>query len=135
MVLADVIRGTSGLVDPFANTKLKSVWDFNSMSDIVGEKDGNYNSYKIYRSRNESLADAFTSNSKSGAASATFAKRDGNADGTGMDAFTVSLLKPVDASGKASVNTYDAPCPRARRPVTRTPLARHQGRRAPECGR
>ena len=111
MVLADVIRGTSGLVDPFANTKLKSVWDFNSMSDIVGEKDGNYNSYKIYRSRNESLADAFTSNSKNGAASATFAKRDGNADGTGMDAFTVSLLKPVDASGKASVNTYDGTVP------------------------
>lgn len=111
MVLADVIRGTSGLVDPFANTKLKSVWDFNSMSDIVGEKDGNYNSYKIYRSRNESLADAFTSNSKNGAASATFAKRDANADGTGMDAFTVSLLKPVDASGKASVNTYDGTVP------------------------
>lgn len=111
MVLADVIRGTSGRVDPFANTKLKSVWDFNSMSDIVGEKDGNYNSYKIYRPKNESLAYAFTSNSNNGAARATFAKRDGNADGTGMDAFTVSLLKPVDASGKASVNTYDGTVP------------------------
>lgn len=111
MVLADVIRGTSGLVDPFSNTKLKSVWDFNSMSDIVGEKDGNNNSYKIYRPKNESLADAFTSNSKNGAASATFAKRDDNADGTDMDAFTVSLFKPVDASGKVSVNTYDGTVP------------------------
>ncbi len=111
MVLADVIRGTSGRVDPFASTKLKSVWDFNSMSDIVGEKDGNYNSYKIYRSKNESLADAITSNSKNGAASAIFAKRDDNADGTGMDAFTVSLFKPVYASGKVSVNTYDGTVP------------------------
>lgn len=111
MVLADVIRGTSGRVDPFASTKLKSVWDFNSMSDIVGEKDGNYNSYKIYRSKNESLADAITSNNKNGAASAIFAKRDDNADGTGMDAFTVSLFKPVYASGKVSVNTYDGTVP------------------------
>lgn len=111
MMLADVIRGTSGLVDPFASTKLKSVWDFNSMSDIVGEKDGGYNSYKIYRSKNESLADAFTSNSKNGAAGATFAKRVDNADGTGMDAFTVSLFKPVGASGKVSVNTYDGAVP------------------------
>lgn len=111
MVLADVIRGTSGLVDPFSYTKLKSVWDFNSMSDIVGEKDGNNNSYKIYRSKNESLADAFTSNSKNGAATATFAEREDNADGTDMDAFTVSLFKPVDASGKVSVNTYDGIVP------------------------
>lgn len=36
MVYADTIRGTSGLVDPFSNTKLKSVWDFNTMSDILG---------------------------------------------------------------------------------------------------
>lgn len=111
MVLADTIRGTSDLVDPFAYTKLKSVWYFNSMSDIVGEKDGNYNSYKIYRSKNESLTDAFTSNSKNGAASANFAMRDENADGTGMDAFTVSLFKPVGASGKSSVNTYDGTVP------------------------
>lgn len=110
MVLADVIRGTSGQVDPFTNTKLKSGWDFNSMSDIVGEKDGGYNSYKIYRSKNESLAHAYTSNSMNGAA-AIFATRDDNADGTDMDAFTVSLFKPVGASGKVSVNTYDGTVP------------------------
>ena len=54
MVYADTIRGTSGLVDPFSNTKLKSVWDFNTMSDILGPvDDGNggkaYNTYRIYR--------------------------------------------------------------------------------------
>jgi hypothetical protein len=39
MVYADTIRGASGLVDPFSNTKLKSVWDFNTMSDILGPVD------------------------------------------------------------------------------------------------
>ncbi|MFR3450869.1 MAG: hypothetical protein ACLTSX_03725 [Collinsella sp.] len=29
MYYADVVRGTAEKVDPFANTKLKSVWDFN----------------------------------------------------------------------------------------------------------
>ncbi len=54
MVYADTIRGASGLVDPFSNTKLKSVWDFNTMSDILGPVDAGkggkaYNTYRIYR--------------------------------------------------------------------------------------
>ena len=60
MVYADTIRGASGLVDPFSNTKLKSVWDFNTMSDILGPvDDGNgdkaYNTYRIYRKRPRTL--------------------------------------------------------------------------------
>ena len=53
MVYADTIRGTSGLVDPFSNTKLKSVWDFNTMSDIPSDRSMTataaraYNTYRI----------------------------------------------------------------------------------------
>ena len=66
MVYADTIRGTSGLVDPFSNTKLKSVWDFNTMSDILGPvDDGNggkaYNTYRIYRKAAANASEARTS--------------------------------------------------------------------------
>lgn len=66
MVYADTIRGTSGLVDPFSNTKLKSVWDFNTMSDILGPvDDGNggkaYNTYRIYRKAAANAGEARTS--------------------------------------------------------------------------
>ena len=66
MVYADTIRGASGLVDPFSNTKLKSVWDFNTMSDILGPvDDGNgdkaYNTYRIYRKAAANASEARTS--------------------------------------------------------------------------
>ena len=66
MVYADTIRGASGLVDPFSNTKLKSVWDFNTMSDILGPvDDGNggkaYNTYRIYRKAAANAGEARTS--------------------------------------------------------------------------
>ena len=66
MVYADTIRGASGLVDPFSNTKLKSVWDFNTMSDILGPVDDGhggkaYNTYRIYRKAAANASEARTS--------------------------------------------------------------------------
>ena len=111
MIYADVVRGTSRLVDPFANTTLKSAWDFNSLSDIMGpDGDGAYNTYRIYRSSAPDLASAVTANSSLGTGSSyAFASREGDA-ATGFDRFTVSLFKPVDAQG-VSVNTYDGTVP------------------------
>ena len=111
MTYADTIRGTSGLVDPFAYTTLKSVWDFNAMADILGEKDGAYNTYRIYREANATLATAMSSNSSKGTGTSyAFASREADAQ-TGLDAFTVSLFEPVDASGAVSLNAYDGTVP------------------------
>ena len=102
MVLADVVRGTSGLVDPFSYTVLKSVWSFNSMSDILGpvkvtNTDGTtetrYNTYRVYRAANAKLTEATTK------AGTHIADRAADADGTALDAYTVELFNPV--------NTYD----------------------------
>lgn len=61
MYYADVVRGTAKKVDPFANTELKSVWDFNSMEDIVGpDKDTHYNTYRVYREHVDDVTAAVT---------------------------------------------------------------------------
>lgn len=61
MYYADVVRGTAEKVDPFANTKLKSAWDFNSMEDIVGPDDANnYNVYRVYRKHMDGATAAVT---------------------------------------------------------------------------
>lgn len=61
MYYADVVRGTAKKVDPFANTKLKSAWDFNNMEDIVGpDKDGHYNTYRVYREHVDGATNAMT---------------------------------------------------------------------------
>lgn len=112
MTYADTIRGTSGLVDPFAFTSLKSVWNFNDMADIMGvSSSGAYNTYRIYRSKDESLTNAVSSNSSKGTGTSyTFASRSAD-DESGLDAFTVSLFKSIDASGKVLLNTYDGTVP------------------------
>lgn len=67
MYYADVVRGTAEKVDPFANIKLKSVWDFNNMEDIVGADDaGNYNVYRIYRPHIDGATNAVVRNGVGG---------------------------------------------------------------------
>ena len=104
MVYADTIRGTSGLVDPFSNTKLKSVWDFNTMSDILGPVDeGNggkaYNTYRIYRKAAANAGEARTS-AQDG--NKIFSQKNTADDAlhTGLDRWEVKLFDVV--------NTYDS---------------------------
>ena len=104
MVYADTIRGTSGLVDPFSNTKLKSVWDFNTMSDILGPvDDGNggkaYNTYRIYRKAAANAGEARTS-AQDG--NKIFSRKNTADDAlhTGLDRWEVKLFDVV--------NTYDS---------------------------
>lgn len=104
MVYADTIRGTSGLVDPFSNTKLKSVWDFNTMSDILGPvDDGNggkaYNTYRIYRKAAANAGEARTS-AQDG--NKIFSRKNTADDvlDTGLDRWEVKLFDVV--------NTYDS---------------------------
>ena len=104
MVYADTIRGASGLVDPFSNTKLKSVWDFNTMSDILGPvDDGNgdkaYNTYRIYRKAAANASEARTS-AQDG--NKIFSQKNTADDvlNTGLDRWEVKLFDVV--------NTYDS---------------------------
>lgn len=104
MVYADTIRGASGLVDPFSNTKLKSVWDFNTMSDILGPvDDGNgdkaYNTYRIYRKAAANASEARTS---AQGGNKIFSQKNTADDAlnTGLDRWEVKLFDVV--------NTYDS---------------------------
>ena len=104
MVYADTIRGTSGLVDPFSNTKLKSVWDFNTMSDILGPvDDGNggkaYNTYRIYR---KAVANAGEARTSAQDGNKIFSQKNTADDAlnTGLDRWEVKLFDVV--------NTYDS---------------------------
>ena len=104
MVYADTIRGTSGLVDPFSNTKLKSVWDFNTMSDILGPvDDGNgdkaYNTYRIYRKAAANAGEARTS-AQDGNKIFSQKNTADDALNTGLDRWEVKLFDVV--------NTYDS---------------------------
>ena len=104
MVYADTIRGTSGLVDPFSNTKLKSVWDFNTMSDILGPvDDGNgdkaYNTYRIYRKAAANASEARTS-AQDGNKIFSQKNTADDALNTGLDRWEVKLFDVV--------NTYDS---------------------------
>lgn len=104
MVYADTIRGASGLVDPFSNTKLKSVWDFNTMSDILGPvDDGNgdkaYNTYRIYRKAAANASEASTS-AQDGNKIFSQKNTADDALNTGLDCWEVKLFDVV--------NTYDS---------------------------
>lgn len=104
MVYADTIRGTSGLVDPFSNTKLKSVWDFNTMSDILGPvDDGNggkaHNTYRIYRKAAANAGEARTS-AQDGNKIFSQKNTADDALNTGLDRWEVKLFDVV--------NTYDS---------------------------
>ena len=104
MVYADTIRGASGLVDPFSNTKLKSVWDFNTMSDILGPvDDGNgdkaCNTYRIYRKAAANASEARTS-AQDGNKIFSQKNTADDALNTGLDRWEVKLFDVV--------NTYDS---------------------------
>ena len=104
MVYADTIRGASGLVDPFSNTKLKSVWDFNTMSDILGPVDDGhggkaYNTYRIYRKAAANASEARTS-AQDGNKIFSQKNTAGDALNTGLDRWEVKLFDVV--------NTYDS---------------------------
>lgn len=111
MYYADVVRGTAKKVDPFANTQLKSVWDFNSMEDIVGPDDANnYNVYRVYRSHVDGSTAAVT---KSGAliTGGTLDTGEGTAN-TGLDRYDVEFFDTVncfdqDIAGSGAAGDVD----------------------------
>lgn len=95
MYYADVVRGTAEKVDPFANTELKSVWDFNSMKDIVGpDKDTHYNTYRVYREHVDGTTSAVTVGNASIASGVTDAGP-GTAN-TGLDRYDVEFFHQVN---------------------------------------
>lgn len=95
MYYADVVRGTAQKVDPFANTELDSVWDFNSMKDIVGpDKDAHYNTYRVYREHADGTTSAVTVGNASIASGVTDAGP-GTAN-TGLDRYDVEFFHQVN---------------------------------------
>ena len=60
MYLADTIRGTSNQIGPFSGTtSLNSSYDFNTKKNIEGKD----NTYRIYRTRSDSLIDIIKNSS------------------------------------------------------------------------
>lgn len=99
MYYADVVRGTAEKVDPFANTKLKSVWNFNNMEDIVGPDDANnYNVYRIYRPHVEGDTNAVVHNGVGGSSTLAPAVVDTGAGtfDTGLDRYDVNFFELVN---------------------------------------
>lgn len=95
MYYADVVRGTARKVDPFANTQLKSVWDFNSMEDIVGPDDANnYNVYRVYRKHMDGVTAAVTKGNAL-ITGGTLDMGDGTAN-TGLDRYDVQFFHTVN---------------------------------------
>lgn len=99
MYYADVVRGTAEKVDPFANTKLKSVWNFNNMEDIVGPDDANnYNVYRIYRPHVQGATNAVVHNGVGGSSTLAAAVVDAGAGtfDTGLDRYDVNFFDLVN---------------------------------------
>lgn len=104
MYYADVVRGTAKKVDPFANTELKSVWDFNSMKDIVGpDKDVHYNTYRVYREHVDGATNAMTAGNASIASGVTDAGP-GTAN-TGLDRYDVEFFHRVNCFDQDIANS------------------------------
>ena len=104
MYYADVVRGTAEKVDPFANTKLKSVWDFNSMEDIVGPDDaGSYNVYRVYRSHVDGSTAAVTKGNAL-ITGGTLDTGEGTAN-TGLDRYDVEFFHIVNCFDQDIANS------------------------------
>lgn len=104
MYYADVVRGTAKKVDPFANTELDSVWDFNSMKDIVGpDEDVHYNTYRVYREHVDGLTNAMTAGNSliTGGVADT---GPGTAD-TGLDRYDVEFFHQVNCFDQDIANS------------------------------
>ena len=107
MTYADTIRGTSGLVDPFANTVLDSNWFFNDKNDIIGPtSDGKYNTYRIYRTADATAGSAVTSanDGRKTFASKTTDTGDGTLN-TGLDRWDVNYFDVVNAYDGATASS------------------------------
>lgn len=99
MYYADVVRGTAEKVDPFANTRLKSAWDFNSMKDILVPKEAgdyteDYNVYRVYRTHVEGDTSAVTAGNAL-IAGGTLDAGEGTAN-TGLDRYDVDFFELVN---------------------------------------
>lgn len=104
MYYADVVRGTAEKVDPFANTKLKSVWDFNNMEDIVGADDaGNYNVYRVYRKHVDGATAAVTKGNAL-ITGGTLDTGEGTAN-TGLDRYDVEFFHIVNCFDQDMANS------------------------------
>ena len=86
MYLCDVVRGTSNLIGPFSgNSKLDSVYTFNTKANVEGEK----NNYRIYRKLDKAL-DEIKKNT-------TILNMKYSKDAsTGWNIYTLGHMKPVD---------------------------------------
>lgn len=104
MYYADVVRGTAEKVDPFANTQLKSVWDFNSMEDIVGPDDANnYNVYRVYRKHVDGATAAVTKGNAL-ITGGTLDAGEGTAN-TGLDRYDVEFFHIVNCFDQDMANS------------------------------
>lgn len=104
MYYADVVRGTAKKVDPFANTELDSVWDFNSMKDIVGpDRDAHYNTYRVYREHVDVATSAVTVGNAS-IASGVPDTGEGTAN-TGLDRYDVQFFHQVNCFDQDIANS------------------------------
>lgn len=112
MYLCDVVRGTSNLIGPFSgNSKLESVYDFNTQEKVEGEK----NNYRIYRKLDKALDEIVKNTTKLNMEFSQDAS-------TGWDIYTLGHMKPVekyddlknaqitDSSGseKVDLNAYES---------------------------
>lgn len=112
MYYCDVVRGTKNLVGPFSGKSgLYTVYDFNSLKKVEGEK----NNYRIYRKLDQSLDEIKKNNSILNSSH----EKD---DASGWDIYTIGHMNPVKTfetlknavlasksdSVKADLNAYES---------------------------
>ena len=107
MTYADTIRGSSGLVDPFAVTVLNSNWNFEKKNSIIGPDDeGIYNTYRVYRTHDDVAGDAITSAADGSQTFASKTTDTGNGTlNTGLDRWDVDYFRIVNAYDSATASS------------------------------
>lgn len=126
MYYCDVVRGTKDLVGPFSGKSgLYTVYDFNSLKKVEGEK----NNYRIYRKLDQSLDEIKKNNSILNSSH----EKD---DASGWDIYTIGHMNPVKTfetlknavlasksdSVKADLNAYESPAKAVLMSDTKTTL-------------
>lgn len=126
MYYCDVVRGTKNLVGPFSGKSgLYTVYDFNSLKKVEGEK----NNYRIYRKLDQSLDEIKKNNSILNSSH----EKD---DASGWDIYTIGHMNPVNTfetlknavlasksnSVKADLNAYESPAKAVLMSDTKTTL-------------
>ena len=85
MYLADTIRGTSNQIGPFSGTtSLNSSYDFNTKKNIEGKD----NTYRIYRTRSDSLIDIIKNSS-------LYSKKDSDFDKSYFNIFFLTVSNMI----------------------------------------